>query len=149
MSKQNLWDVWIVDFISGKSFKGWESVSLKRASRITCRWPDKGSSLVLLPSGTDPRHLLQQDWTGQLQTSEATKATSARIDVFLADPQTEEFVKVGSQCELRDAWKFTRDWSLHDQETGVLLWPSALDAPQQCRFARDAGNDKGAVLNTL
>jgi hypothetical protein len=149
MSKQNLWDVWIVDFISGTSFKGWESVSLKRASWITSRWPDKGSSLVLLQSGIDPRHLLQQDWNGSLQDSEATKATSARIDVFLADPQTEEFVQVGSECELRDAWKFTRDWSLHDQETGVLLWPSALDAPQQCRFARGAGNFKGAVLNTL
>jgi len=54
-----MWDVWVVDLLTGESFVGWESVSLRRASRIARHWPDRASCLVLCPSGVGPATLFR------------------------------------------------------------------------------------------
>lgn len=47
-----MWDVLVVDLVTGQSFVGWQSLSPRRASRVFRRWRDRDSCLILVAAGS-------------------------------------------------------------------------------------------------
>ena len=49
-----MWDVWVVDFASGLHYIEWSCVSSKRARKLARHWPEKRSTLLVVPFGFQP-----------------------------------------------------------------------------------------------
>ena len=47
-----MWDVWVVDLVTGETFLGWSSLCPRRAARLFGRWRDRDSRLVLVAAGS-------------------------------------------------------------------------------------------------